>query len=212
MTPNYRQPPEYHFSLDSVLLARLVAETINAQSSKAQPFRVLDLCAGVGVIGLDLATHCEWIQTIDFLEVQPAYHEYLVENLRLVTRPQLNCQVTIGSFADPIVLASLGHYQLILCNPPYFRLGQGKLSPSELKNRSRFMIDSDWPELWRSLGELLAKDGQAFVLQRQLPDHGWNLFQESVQQCEVLGLQVSKWSEIRGTDVLRVFRSAPSKR
>ncbi|MGL6035003.1 MAG: hypothetical protein ACRC0N_08060, partial [Acinetobacter johnsonii] len=55
-TYNYKQPDEYRFSLDSIHLARFVASQL-ASHSELGSLRVLDLCAGCGVIGIELSWH-----------------------------------------------------------------------------------------------------------------------------------------------------------
>ncbi len=46
-TYDYHQPSEYHFSLDSVLLAKHVAEEFRHHQSLDQ-LKIMDLCAGTG--------------------------------------------------------------------------------------------------------------------------------------------------------------------
>jgi len=72
-TFEYSQPDEYHFSHDSVFLARRVFEFL--RDKNIDPKTALDLCAGSGVIGLDLMFHLrsggkQRPQVFDFLEVQ----------------------------------------------------------------------------------------------------------------------------------------------
>ena len=86
-TFDYFQPEEYHFSLDSVFLAQKVAKII--QPNALTEMKVLDLCSGCGVIGLELSLHSPKKLTIDFLEVQEVYESFFRKNLEMI-HPHLN--------------------------------------------------------------------------------------------------------------------------
>lgn len=99
----------------------------------------------------------------------------------------------------------LQKYQLIVCNPPYFMPGQGKLSPSEFKNRCRFFLDSSFENLIESILQSLAMDGEAFLLIRDLEDHQIDLLMELRR---ILGgrLKCENLDMVRGTYLLRIYR------
>jgi tRNA1(Val) A37 N6-methylase TrmN6 len=174
----YLQPDEYRFSHDSVFLAREVFEI--ATKEKMAVSHVLDLCAGCGIVGLDFAFHLyqetsSQIEKLDFLEIQKIYEPYLQKNIlnfSVETGKVLNTGIFIENYANvPSLTAVENHYELILCNPPYFRITQGKLSPSEFKNRCRFFIDASFSELLSSVNFLLKPGGSAFILVQSLHDH-----------------------------------------
>jgi tRNA1(Val) A37 N6-methylase TrmN6 len=176
-------------------------------------FRVLDLCAGVGVIGFELAWHLRELQQIDFVEVQTAYQAHWENNVQMVQRPDVRWRFFQQNYASFQCETAESKYDLVVCNPPYFRLGQGKLSPSELKNRSRFMMDSDWDQLWACLARVLKPQGRAAVLQRSLHDHGFDLRQETLSwlgRNSQAKLSLIERQEIRGTDLLWFHKSGSS--
>lgn len=206
---------------------KIAEEEINKKD--LEQFKTLDLCAGCGVLGFELNFHIPELKQIDFLEVQSVYQEHFEHNKKLALanaskkpfRPRL---VVVREEATPMITTAepqlnflnmnydqlLGpehqdKYDLILCNPPYFVQGQGKLSPSEFKNRCRFFIDSDFTNLVSVLCHTLKQNGQAFLLLRPLDDHGLDLFTELRRlikgklECESLG-------EVRGTFLLKLSR------
>lgn len=87
-TYNYQQPDEYHFSLDSIYLARFVATQLKSHTD-LDSLRILDLCAGCGVIGIELSWHLRAIRQIDFIEIQDIYTDYFYQNVAIVNRPEL---------------------------------------------------------------------------------------------------------------------------
>lgn len=208
-TFEYSQPEAYRFSHDSVFLARQVFEIY--QRGELSSMRGLDLCAGCGIVGLDFIFHCKktWNVTplsFDFLEVQDIYREHFQENLRRLGPVDSQIHFINRNYSHLISTNAeqrAGAYDLILCNPPYFRLGQGKMSPSEFKNRCRFFIDADFNTLLRAIENSLSLKGNAYVLLRNLQEHGWNALKEA-QSILSSSTRIEKVGEIRGTDLARI--------
>ncbi|MGZ3774348.1 MAG: methyltransferase [Pseudobdellovibrionaceae bacterium] len=216
-TFSYSQPEAYHFSHDSVFLARQVFELYKEHNVSS--LRCLDLCAGCGVVGLDFIFHCKKTFPVtpakfDFLEVQEIYSNHFKENVKRLgpVDSQLNF---INQNYDALLLPEIQKsefqkttnpktlYDLIVCNPPYFRTGQGKMSPSDFKNRCRFFIDSDFVTLLKAIEVSLHINGSAYILLRNLEDHGWNAFEEA-QKILSPQMKIEKIGDIRGTDLVRI--------
>lgn len=207
-TFNYSQPEEYRFSHDSVFLARKVFE---AQAPDTiTTLKGLDLCAGSGIIGLDFIFHCkkELQKTpvsFDFVEVQEIYHEHFTKNAANVSSEKTALNFLNINYSELLKDIYKERYDLVLCNPPYFRLGQGKLSPSEFKNRCRFYLDSDFKTLLQAITHVLTPQGRAYVLLRGLDDHGFDALREA---REILSgfAQIESWMDIRGTEAVCITR------
>jgi len=201
-TYDYSQPDEYHFSMDSTLTSAFVAENMKNQNPDDH-FQVLDLCAGCGVMGFELSFRNRNIKNIDFLEVQEIYKEHFEENLRRVNRSDLKTNWLQMNYEELLQPKHRHQYDLILCNPPYFQVGQGKLSPSEFKNRCRFFMDSTFPKLIEVLVHTLRPEGEAFVLIRSLKDHKLDLINEMISILPS-NFSYQKVADIRGTDLFRI--------
>lgn len=208
---NYTQPDEYHFSHDSVFLARYVFEWIQ-KNPNFQLSSAADICAGCGVIGLDLLihlknSHSQLPKAIDFIEVQDVYRSYFQSNRSEALKQidtNLSLQFLCQNYSDLVSENAQNKYDLIVCNPPYFQIQQGKQSPSEFKNRCRFYIDSDFETLLQAIWFSLTPQGAAFVLLRSLQDHKINYDLNSLSKKHQIDIQVD--GNIRGTDVLKITK------
>lgn len=144
----------------------------------------------------------------DFLEIQSVYHGHFLENQSRLGEIStslhfMNENYTILSSGD-----FLEKYDLILCNPPYFRVQQGTLSPSEFKNRCRFFMDADFRSLISGIENSLAPGGEAYVLLRSLADHGMS-YAEEASSFLAKSTHFERISDIRGTGLYR-FRKIGS--
>ncbi len=211
-TLNYSQPEEYHFSHDSIFLSRHVFEVIKSQSLDYN--HILDLCAGCGVVGIDLLYHLNRDnlkppQEVDFVEIQQEYAPHFEKNLnsvRGILKTHILSDYKIINYSHVIHDPKLkGHYQLIICNPPYFRLNYGSLSASEFKNRCRFFIDSDFRSLIEAISYCLAPNGKAFVLIKSLKKHGVDVEQEL--KIFSTGMTFKKIGVVRATDLFEFTKN-----
>jgi tRNA1(Val) A37 N6-methylase TrmN6 len=206
-TFNYSQPEEYRFSHDSVFLARRVFEMY--QSQDISSLRGLDLCAGCGVIGLEFLFHCrkEHAQVptkFDFLEVQSeTYLTHFSKNIENLSGIATELSFVPENYNALLQERFQNQYDLILCNPPYFFVGQGTLSPSEFKNRCRFFLDSDFANLIKGIENALTPGGVAYLLLREQTQHGWSAYQEA---AKLIGpqLRISHLGDIRGTGFVEI--------
>ncbi len=208
-TFQYSQPTEYHFSHDSVFLAQFVCDWF-IKNTNTKINQMADVCAGCGIIGMDLLFHLNQHQIpmpkgIDFIEIQNIYESHFEKNkIELLNHINLmNLNWVCENYANLNSNDNFkSKYDLIVCNPPYFKPNQGKLSPSEFKNRCRFFIDSDFVNLIKFIKHALTSNGCAFILLRSLADHNddWGLDQLSEQ----FELTFEYVGDVRGTVVVLV--------
>lgn len=207
-TFQYSQPEEYRFSHDSVFLARRVFELIGSEDLST--VRGLDLCSGCGIIGLDFLFHCKkerkkYLHSFDFLEVQEIYRIHFEKNCAQLGPMKTKMQFRNINYSELAQKHFENSYDLILCNPPYFQLGQGKLSPSVFKNRCRFFVDSNFYSLMAGIQNCLTPKGQAFVLLRDLEDHDFSYLEEA-RKILSSDVTIEKIGDIRGTDLVTISR------
>ncbi|CEK12143.1 methyltransferase [Legionella hackeliae] len=200
-TYNYKQPDEYHFSLDSIHLAQFVATQLKSCKNLSS-LKILDLCAGCGVIGIELSWHLQEIRHIDFIEIQDIYTDYFYQNIANVNRPELNFRWYLLNYDELQEKKWEEQFDVIISNPPYFLPDHGTLSPSQFKNRCRFYLDSSFQSYIRAIENSLTNKGKAYFLLRPLKHHGLDLFFDVQKILRGTSVTVQKISHIRGTDII----------
>lgn len=206
----YLQPDSYHFSLDSVEFAKFVTQrVIEKWDHKISDLKILDVCAGSGIVGMDLAYHLPQIRFLDFLEVQSEFESYLIENKnRLLKKRSLLGHPTVLEskliFANYEVMCSGNFresYDLILCNPPFFLFGTGKIPPNALKARCHFFIDSTPERLVQGIANSLKPDGVAYFLCKDSRVEGSFL-------NNLKGIEIRHADKVRNTGIMELKKSA----
>lgn len=203
-TYQYQQPDEYHFSLDSIQLADFVAKELQSHTD-LRSMRVLDLCAGCGVIGLQLSWHLRALKQIDFVEIQDIYSAYFHQNVAIVNRPEIELRWHLLNYDALLDTSWENKYDLIISNPPYFLPEHGMLSPSKFKNRCRFFLDSSFKNFILAMANSLSYEGKAYFLLRPLQQHGYDMLSNIRALLQNTSLFIEKVATIRGTDVIRLI-------
>lgn len=169
-TFHYSQPSEYHFSHDSVFLAREIFER-HSDKLAQNNVKILDLCAGCGIVGMDMIFHQlkekSFSGEVDFLEVQECYQMHFAKNKEIMQGYFPDHALNFNWLQKNYAATEKKKYDVIVSNPPYFIIGQGVLAPSEFKNRCRFYIDSDWQTMIHFMKESLNPGGIAYFLVRE---------------------------------------------
>lgn len=197
-TFSYSQPADYHFCWDSIIFPRFIAERVRV----SEQTKVLDLCAGCGVIGFELNHYLPALRHIDFVEIQESFKPHFEENCRITNRSYSFLQMNYSQLLTPEFKS---RYDLIVCNPPYFHASDGKLSPSEIKTRARFFVDSDFETLIKAITHSLKPNGEAYVLAKAGGTHGRNSISE-IQNLVSNSARAESVAAIRGTDVIQICK------
>jgi tRNA1Val (adenine37-N6)-methyltransferase len=152
---DYKQSDFYRFNSDSIFLVKSVV------NSGVQPKSILDLCAGCGVIGLELCQKLNSIISADFVDVIDDNTHLTLENIQIFKINKVTTNVYTNSVGE---FSSLRKYDLIVCNPPYFSKGKGRESSNYNRQISRtFMIDTPEILILKAI-DLLHDDGQFYIL------------------------------------------------
>lgn len=141
----------YRFSMDAVLLASFPLWKKNE--------RILDLCAGCGIISLLLAQG--WPDAaLTALELQPRLAAVLRRNVELNSF-QERIRVVEGDCCRIESLLPAGCFDLVVCNPPYRTMASGRQNPHSEQALARHEIAVRLADVARAVGFVLKARGRA---------------------------------------------------
>jgi tRNA1Val (adenine37-N6)-methyltransferase len=152
----------YRFTLDALILADFAAAQI-----VPAPDLVLDLGTGCGIIGLLLMQRWSGSRGL-LLEIQPELAALALQNVernRLGQRVETCCVDLRDLEGWSAALDALGSgSRAVVCNPPYFKVGQGRLSPIEQVSVAKHEISCSLAQLLETCRAVLAPgDGVALI-------------------------------------------------
>ncbi|KJD33801.1 tRNA (adenine-N6)-methyltransferase [Tamlana nanhaiensis] len=118
------------------------------------PFSVLDIGAGTGIIALMLAQRCH-AEVIDALEIDDQAYEQCVENFEQSPwGDRLFCyHASLEEFAEEIE----DEYDLIICNPPFYT--EDYKTQNASRDLARFHDAMPFEHLLQSVAILLSENG-----------------------------------------------------
>ncbi|MGE5663436.1 MAG: tRNA1(Val) (adenine(37)-N6)-methyltransferase [Deltaproteobacteria bacterium] len=159
-----RQPRRgYRFSIDSVLLADFAAPLCGES--------VLDLGTGSGVVLLLLARLCPGMSRGVGVELQPELLEFARANIE-ANDLSVRLSALPGDFRGTIPGAPAGSFDLVVSNPPYRPLGEGRRNPDSQKEIARHEVACTMADVFGAAARFLSPRGRFAVLglPRRLPE------------------------------------------
>lgn len=154
MSSDYSQPEFYRFNEDSLKLVKWI------QSRIPSAVHILDLGAGSGVMGIELANFYG-PESLTLLEMQEDFLPHLQENLATQLKVKTNPLVVMSTFGE---WHPEKKFDLIVSNPPYFLPGHGHPSTDKLKHLARTFVYDNWDVLINLIQSSLSNDGKAFLV------------------------------------------------
>lgn len=144
----------YRFSIDSLILASLVHPPHRG--------RILDLGTGCGVLGLILARQYPQVM-VTGIEIQPQLVERARRNV-VLNGLEERMEVLEGSYAHIEDLVAEASYHYVITNPPYRRMGTGRLNPQEEKAVARHEMHGGLDALLRAAHYALVPRGKLGII------------------------------------------------
>lgn len=123
-------------------------------SIETNPFSILDIGAGTGIIALMLAQRT-FTETIEAIEIDEDAYEQCVENFE--TSPWADRLFCYHAGLDELVDEIDEQYDLIVSNPPFF--SEEVSSGNEARDKARQNASLPFNELLNGVSKLLSKEG-----------------------------------------------------
>ena len=151
---DYKQPSFYRFNEDSLKLIRFVSSRVSGVRS------ILDLGAGSGIIGIELANLLR-PSRLTLLELQPEYFECLRFNRDHFLHQGVACELVESAFKE---WRCGEKFDLIVCNPPYYLPGHGQPYRDRRRELARSFVVDNWAVLLDCIHNSLELSGSAFLV------------------------------------------------
>ena len=144
----------YRFSIDAVLLAAFMS--VRAGD------RVVDLGTGCGIIAL-LISHRYAPKMVYGVEIQPELARLARRNVRQNGMDQ-KIRILEGDMTSPGLLQAIQAVDAVVCNPPYRRVGSGRINPDDQRAGARHEIHITLAGLLQTAHRLLRTAGRLFLI------------------------------------------------
>lgn len=154
MQDDYSQPDFYRFNSDSIELVKFIL------NRSLKPLSILDLGAGSGIIGIELARVLK-PQFLTCLELQKEFEEHLKKNCEDFLPSEVQADIVISSFGESTFSKK---FDLIVCNPPYYLPGAGELPQDARRALARTFLKDSQEILLKAIARYLAENGRAFLV------------------------------------------------
>lgn len=152
----YQNTDWFSFSIDSVLLANFVR--LNNK------MKILDMCTGNAPIPLFLSTKTK--SKITGVEIQKEIYDLAVKSVKI---NNLDNQINILN-KDIKKISNIFEtdtFDLITCNPPYFRLEEKSLTnENEIKRKARHEVELCLNDIFKCAKKLLKNNGKIALVHR----------------------------------------------
>lgn len=171
----------YCFTMDAVLLAFFVTLMPGT--------RIADLGTGSGIIPLLITTRTKDLELWGF-ELQETLAERAQRSVRL---NGLDSLIRIQRLDIRLIAESQAQesFATVVCNPPYWPLGQGRISPRAEVARARHEVDCNLEEAVQAGQWLLRPGGNLALVQL------WQRRAEVLETLAKYGMQLKRWREVR---------------
>ncbi len=149
----YQSKAGHGITTDTAFLVEKVLNYSNENTVK-----VLELGSGNGIIAIMLAWYRQnW--KIKGIEIQKSLVELSNENKNKLNLSNITFEeANLNGFKDNI------SYDIIVSNPPYFPVNQGKISPVKERAIARHEVFTDMKNILLCINENLSDNGSAFLL------------------------------------------------
>ncbi len=154
----YQDPDSFNFSLDSMLLANFSTITKRVKN-------ICDLCSGNAPIPLYLTLRTN--AKIKGVEVLKSSYDLAIMS---INENNLENQIEIinDNLIDINKKIGKSCYDLVTCNPPYFKIGDNNINPNDKKAIARHEVLANLDDIVKEASILLNSKGTFAMVHRPL--------------------------------------------
>ncbi|MDE5714783.1 MAG: tRNA1(Val) (adenine(37)-N6)-methyltransferase [Anaeroplasmataceae bacterium] len=152
----YQDTEAFHFSIDSMLLADFV-------SIPKRTKKICDLCSGNAPIPLYLSKRTK--AEIIGIEIQQDSYNLAVRSIK---ENQLDEQIDmkLGNLVSISNQIGKNNFEVVTCNPPFFKLGDHQINPNDKLAIARHEIHASLAEIVKEASLLLNTKGRFAMVHR----------------------------------------------
>ncbi len=151
-SPIFQNKNLYTFTSDSVVLARFVDEENISH--------LVDFCSGSGIVGLEVAGRID-VQTLSQFEIQKELAEVAIMTAKY---NETNTNIKVYNISLENAKNHVSDVDVIVCNPPYFKKGSGKINESSSKSLARHELSITLEDIFQSAKEILKSGGSLYFI------------------------------------------------
>ncbi len=163
----YSQPDFYHFGEDSLFLVNKFIEIESCYlAKKKQYFKILDLCCGCGVIGLEIIKKLDHF-VLESVDLQLIFKKHYLKNMKNNHITKMRACFIHSSVMDLRLCEENKKYMFydyIVSNPPYFDDKKGRPAQNENRNLCRFFKKDGHFEFIKTVDYCLRSGGSFWLL------------------------------------------------
>jgi tRNA1Val (adenine37-N6)-methyltransferase len=144
----------YRFSIDAVLLSAFVRIKDGE--------RVVDLGTGCGIIAL-IINHWHAPDVVYGVEIQPELARLARRNVR-ENSVDRTVRIVEADMTSPMLLRTIKAVDVVVCNPPYRRVGSGRINPDDQRAAARHEIHITLDKLLQTAKQMLRTAGRFVII------------------------------------------------
>jgi tRNA1(Val) A37 N6-methylase TrmN6 len=147
----YNQPKHYHFSRDSIDLARFAHQLLVNKKN----IDIIDLGCGCGVVGIEFTRLHNSVSTLTLLEKEEEFFPFIKEN----------CARFLDENSYKLVNRLFSNHKLekkfdlVISNPPYYLENTGRCSGELKKDQCHFFCEEEMNSFFEAMRALRLNDG-----------------------------------------------------
>lgn len=152
------------FGIDSVLLANFV------KSNNSNNI-IVDLCSGSGVIPVIISAKKKYNKII-CVELQKEMFNLLNRNIDINNLNEKICGINydikdVKKIREKVIdIAKKDKVDIIVCNPPYKKIGSGSKNENEVKYIARHEVMCDLEDIFKTSSKLLKAKGKLYLVHK----------------------------------------------